>query len=125
LPTELEPGPLPEQSRVRDSEGKVLATFFHQNRIVVPLSEIAPVMQQAVIAIEDRRFYEHNGIAAEGMARAFVNNLGDRPTQGGSTLTQQYVKNVLIQAADAAGDDEGVQAAQDDSYARKLREAKL
>lgn len=129
LPTDLEPQELSQQSRIWSADGTLLATFYHRNRIVVPLEEIAPVMQQAVIAVEDRRFYDHAGVDVEGMGRALRTNLFSDDTEGGSTLTQQYVKNVLIDAADARGDAQAVQDAMVSTgtagIARKLEEAKL
>ncbi|MEG3614634.1 transglycosylase domain-containing protein [Isoptericola haloaureus] len=125
VPAELEPRPLSQQSRIYASNGKLLATFYYQNRIVKPLDEISEHMQNAVIAIEDERFYEHNGVDAQGITRAVVNNLTSEDTQGASTLTQQYVKNVLIEAALQDGDQFGVIAAHESTIDRKLREAKM
>ncbi len=126
VPDELEPGPLSQQSRIYASDGSLLATFYAQNRIVVPLDQVSEAMQNAVVAIEDERFWQHGGVDVRGITRALANNLGnDNSTQGASTLTQQYVKNVLIEEALAADDPFGVLEAQEDSMSRKLREAKL
>ena len=125
LPTDLEPGALSQASYIYASDGTLLATFYDQNREVVPLASISPYLQNAVIATEDRRFFSHGGIDPRGMTRAAVNNLMDRGTQGASTLTQQYVKNVLIEKANSVGDIAGVNAAKESSIDRKLREAKL
>lgn len=126
LPADLEPGPLAEQSRVYANDGTtLLATFYTENRIVVPLDQVSPYMQNAVIAIEDKRFWEHGGVDVEGIPRAVVNNAMDLPTQGASTLTQQYVKNVLIEQAVREDDAMGIWQAREDSLARKAREAKL
>ncbi|WP_285108038.1 transglycosylase domain-containing protein [Promicromonospora sp. MEB111] len=126
VPAELVPGPLSEQSQIYASDGKTkLATFYAQNRIVVPLDKVSANMRNAVIAIEDERFYTHGGVDPEGISRAAVQNFGGGDTQGASTLTQQYVKNVLIEEADRAGDTFGVLEAREDSLTRKLREAKL
>ncbi|MBD5786145.1 transglycosylase domain-containing protein [Cellulosimicrobium terreum] len=126
LPEDLEPGPLAELSRVYANDGKTeLATFYTENRIVVPLDNVSDNMKHAVIAIEDKRFYEHGGVDLEGIPRAAVNNVLKRPTQGASTLTQQYVKNVLIEQAVRNDDDLGVWEAKEDSLSRKAREAKL
>lgn len=125
VPDELEPGPLSQQSRIYASDGSLLATFYAQNRIVVPLDEVSEAMQNAVVAIEDERFWEHGGVDVRGITRALANNLGGNSTQGASTLTQQYVKNVLIEQALVADDPFGVLEAQEDSMSRKLREAKL
>jgi len=78
---------------------KKLITNLHaeQNRIVVPLEKIPKYVQQAIIAIEDKRFYQHHGVDLEAIARALVENLTrGRIVEGGSTITQQYVKNVYI-----------------------------
>ncbi|MBO3094674.1 penicillin-binding protein [Cellulomonas dongxiuzhuiae] len=132
LPSELEQQPLPEKSEILAADGTLLATFFVQNRVVVPLSEIAPIMQQAVIAVEDRRFYEHSGVDPASMLRAAVSSgLGDK--QGASTLTQQYVKNVFLDAAERVEDpQEKIRLRAEakvnkgpEGIARKLREAKI
>lgn len=126
IPTELEPGELSEASYIYASDGvTLLARTYIENRIVVPLDKISINMQNAVIATEDRRFYSHGGIDPQGMTRAAMNNFTGGDTQGGSTLTQQYVKNVLIEKAATAGDDAGVLEAKAPTIERKLREAKL
>ncbi|MFP5333748.1 MAG: transglycosylase domain-containing protein [Actinomycetes bacterium] len=125
LPEELEPQPLSQQSRILWADGSVMATFYDQNRIVVPLSSVAPVLRQAVIAIEDERFYEHGGVDVRGISRAFVNNFSGGDTQGASTLTQQWVKNVLADRALREGGVEAYREVVDDDYGRKVREAKL
>ncbi|AEG45403.1 transglycosylase domain-containing protein [Isoptericola variabilis] len=125
VPDELEPGPLSQQSRIYASDGTLLATFYAQNRIVVSLDEVSEHMKNAVVAIEDERFWEHGGVDVRGITRALANNLGGNSTQGASTLTQQYVKNVLIEQAVVADDPFGVLEAREDSMSRKLREAKL
>jgi membrane peptidoglycan carboxypeptidase len=98
-----------------------MAVFYEQNRVYVPLGRIAPTLRQAVIAIEDARFFEHGGVDLRGTLRAVVTNAraGDIE-QGGSSLTQQYVKNVLIEAA---GEDRGaVEAARAQNVSRKIQE---
>lgn len=124
-PSELDVAPLNESSRIEASDGSLLAMFYTENRIMVPLEEISPYMQHAVISVEDRRFYEHNGVDPMGMLRAFISNSAGGDTQGGSTLTQQYVKNALLMDAVQRGDREAAAAATEQTYARKLREAKL
>ena len=134
LPTELEEQALSEKSTVLANDGTtVLATFFLENRIVVPLDQISPIMAQAVVATEDKRFFEHGGIDPTGMLRAAAKNALTTETEGASTLTQQYVKNVLIEAAAREGDvatrAAGIAAAREADgtagVSRKLREAKL
>ena len=132
LPSELEQRPLPEKSEILAADGTLLATFYAQNRNVVPLSEIAPIMQQAVIAVEDRRFYEHSGVDPAGMLRAAISSAAGAQ-QGASTLTQQYVKNVFLDAAERAEDEaerdrlraEAKVSKGAEGIARKLREAKI
>ena len=112
-----------QRSEVRDVNGDVLAYFYEENRVYVPLADIAPAMRQAIISIEDHRFYEHGPLDAVGTLRAFLSNLvAGGVTQGGSTITQQYVKMVQIEEAKKAGDEAGIRAAQDSSYGRKIRE---
>ena len=134
LPTELAQPGLPQKSTILAANGTLLATFYSQNRDVVPLTEISPMLQHAVIATEDKRFYEHAGVDPAGMLRAFVRNQASSGgQQGASTLTQQYVKNVLIEAALAKDTEAEKQAALEaargaegsEGIARKLREAKL
>ena len=94
-----------------------IATFYSQNRVYVPLAKISQEMQDAIVAIEDQRFYEHNGVDVRGTVRAVLaNSQAGAVTQGGSTLTQQYVKNVL-QAT--AKNKEEREAAAEDSVSRQ------
>ncbi|MCL6422437.1 penicillin-binding protein [Brachybacterium sp. JHP9] len=125
IPAELEVAPLNEASRIEAADGTLLATFYTENRIMVPLDQISPHMQHAVIAIEDRRFYEHGGIDFRGTIRALANNAASGNTQGGSTLTQQYVKNALLMDAVQKNDEAAMKEATAPTYSRKLREAKL
>ena len=86
------------------ANGKVLANFYDENRIYVPLNKIAPVMRQAQVAIEDHRYYEHGALDLNGTLRALVrNSTSDDGTQGGSSITQQYVKMVQIEACQTKG----------------------
>jgi len=89
---------LPVRSAILDRHGKVLAYFYPRNidRVPVDYSQISPVMRQAIVAIEDSRFYQHGAIDFRGTIRALVYNLEHKTVQGGSTLAQQYVKNVEI-----------------------------
>lgn len=125
LPTELAEVPLSATSTMYAADGTELATFFSENRIVVPLTDIAEIAQLAVVAVEDKRFYEHAGIDPRGMLRSFMVNQLTDSFQGGSTITQQYVKNVLIDQATRSGDAEALEANRSEDYNRKLREAKL
>lgn len=124
LPGEFKQTPLSQQSRVLASDGSLIVTPSDENRIIVPLSKVAPVMRQAQVAIEDSRFYEHGGVDLHGIARAFISNANGGSTQGASTLTQQYVKITLQENALRNNDKEAAQAATAKSYGRKLQELK-
>ncbi len=103
-----------ENSVIFDRNGTRLATLTNnEGRILVSSAEIAPAMKEAVVAIEDRRFYEHRGVDFQGIARALYQDvLAGSAQQGASTITQQFVKNAL--------------AAQDSrTIFQKLREAAL
>src|SRR5690625_6022389 len=71
-PSEREVEPLNEASRIEAADGSLLATFYPENRIMVPLDEISPHMQHAVQAVEDHRFYEHGGVDVRGTLRALA-----------------------------------------------------
>src|SRR5437762_12203466 len=102
---------LPGASIVLDGAGQPFTEVFEENqrRVWVPLADIPEHVQKAFIAAEDRRFYQHKGIDERGLIRAFIGNLASsgRP-QGGSTITQQIVKNLLV--------------GEDLTYERKIRE---
>ncbi|GIH59438.1 transglycosylase domain-containing protein [Microbispora siamensis] len=120
LPTPLREEPLPEVTRLLDRNGHQIAQFYYQNRQSVPLSAVAPVMRQAIVAIEDARFYEHGGLDIKGTLRAFVTNTragGIR--QGGSSISQQLVKNIMLNQAES--EQERAQALVR-SFRRKLDE---
>jgi penicillin-binding protein 1A len=104
----------PERTQVYDRQGRVIEVLKdEQDRIVVPLSQIAPILQQAVIAAEDARFYEHKGVDDRGIVRAAVTNLlSGEVSQGGSTITQQLVRNSYPDLKDI-------------SIVRKIKEAAL
>jgi membrane peptidoglycan carboxypeptidase len=124
LPSDLKQLPLPQVSKVVAANGDPIATFFSQDRRNVPLSEIPKDMQLAIISIEDVRFYEHNGVDPKGTLRALLHNTSSDSagTQGGSTLTQQLVKNILVEDARTPAQR---RAATSDTLARKVREAKF
>jgi len=81
LPTVLTVQQSPQISRVYAKDGTTLiATFYDENRKDTHLADVAPVMQQAMVAAEDTRFYKHHGVDAKGVARAFVANQGSGET---------------------------------------------
>ncbi|MBI1844665.1 MAG: transglycosylase domain-containing protein [Actinobacteria bacterium] len=80
-----------------DAKGRKLAELSNQeNRVSKKLDEMAPVLVDAVIAAEDRDFFSHRGVNGRAIARALIADLRGRSLQGGSTITQQYVKNVFL-----------------------------
>ncbi|GAY11599.1 transglycosylase domain-containing protein [Pseudonocardia sp. N23] len=121
--SDLESGVLPSASTVTDSSGNPIAYLFDQYRVPVNAAQISPAMKAAIVAIEDKRFYQHGGFDPLGAARALVNNSNGGATQGASTLTEQYVKNYDLYVA--ATTDAQRKAAVAPSYARKLKEAEL
>ena len=83
-----------------------------ENRVLVETEDIAPIMRQAIVSVEDQRFYEHNGIDLRGVARALWADVRSQSiVEGGSTITQQFVKNAYIR--------------NEQTLARKVREAAL
>lgn len=126
LPAELNEAPLAEPSKILDKNGTVLATFYAENRVPVKIDQISQNMKDAIISIEDERFYEHNGVDPRGIARAFLNNVTTSSQQGASTLTQQYVNNVLINDAVSKGVEQSkLTLSGNKNVQDKLREAKL
>ena len=121
LPAELKATPLAQRTRVLDRHGKLIATFYDENRVNVPLDKVAPIMREAIIAIEDYRFYEHGALDIKGTLRAFVNNQTSSGggTQGGSSITQQMAK--MTQLAQARTEAER-KAATENTYQRKIQE---
>ncbi len=120
LPRELQAQPLPQRSYITANDGTRIATLYTENRVVVPLDQISPMIQQAAIATEDARFYEHNGVDLKGAGRALVANsqAGD-VQQGSSTITMQYVRNQLITNAKTK---EQIEDARVRTIGRKLQE---
>src|SRR4051812_27811425 len=123
LPSALGDAVLVGNTVVLAADGSPLTYFYRDNRTPVGSDRIAPVMKQALVDIEDARFYEHHGIDLEGTLRALVSNLlAGTVREGGSTLTQQLVKQTLLQTAQSSEDR---QAATEQSVGRKLKEARL
>lgn len=120
LPQELETEQLPQRTEIKDKAGRTIATLYDQNRVNVPLRQISRTMVEAIVAIEDYRFYQHGALDVKGTLRAlFTNQAAGGVTQGGSSITQQLVKLTLLNQADT---DAERKAAIDDTYGRKLKE---
>ncbi|RSM91660.1 penicillin-binding protein [Kibdelosporangium aridum] len=114
---------LPGVTTITDRDGTPIATVFDQYRITVPGDKISAAMKNAIVSIEDRRFYQEHGIDPQGVARAAISDATGGDHQGGSTITQQLVKNYLINVADK--DNPAAQAAdRADTLTRKMREAR-
>ncbi len=124
LPANLKTPPLSQRTTILDAEGGTIATVYSRDRTVVDLKDISPYMQKAIVAIEDSRFYEHGAIDLKGVLRALNKNArSGEVSQGASTLTQQYVKNVFVEEA---GDDATkVAQATQQTIGRKIQELKL
>ncbi|MFM9274749.1 transglycosylase domain-containing protein [Pseudarthrobacter sp. NKDBFgelt] len=125
LPEELTVQPPSQSTKVLTADGQPIATFFAENRVRIPLDQMSPHIKDAIIAIEDSRFYEHAGIDPQGIVRAVVSNLTQGGQQGASTITQQYVTNVINEARLSQDrPDEVILSGQKD-VGDKLREMKL
>lgn len=99
-------------SFIYDSEGNLITDYKGtEDRIMVSIDEIPEMLQNAFIAVEDARFYEHNGVDVKRIAGALVANFTSGSTQGGSTITQQLIKQTVLSS--------------EQSYKRKLQEAYL
>ncbi|MCY0905573.1 transglycosylase domain-containing protein [Arthrobacter sp. H14-L1] len=124
LPGELKIDAPAQSTKVLANDGSVLATFYDQNRQQVGLDAMSPFIKEGIVAIEDSRFYEHGGIDSTGILRALVATAqGGR--QGASTLTQQYVNNVIIQAQEAKGNTAAIKFGDQKTVGDKVREMKL
>jgi membrane peptidoglycan carboxypeptidase len=122
-PLELTEEPPAGNSVMLAANGEVITSFYDENREPVTGDRIAEIMKHAMVAIEDARFYDHHGLDVQGTLRAIVTNLAAGGVQeGGSTLTQQLVKQTLLQTAPTP---EERAAAVEQTLGRKLREARL
>ncbi|HCA85912.1 MAG TPA: penicillin-binding protein [Streptomyces sp.] len=123
IPANLKRPPLSQKTTILDSEGGLIASVYSRDRTVVPLEKISPYLRQAIVAIEDSRFYEHGAIDLKGILRALNKNAqSGEVSEGASTLTQQYVKNVFVE--EAGNDEEKFRAATQQTLGRKIQELK-
>ncbi|GAA1154174.1 transglycosylase domain-containing protein [Streptomyces hebeiensis] len=123
IPANLKTPPLSQRTTILDSEGGRIATVYSRDRTVVPIEDISPYMQKAIVAIEDSRFYKHGAIDLKGVLRAVNRNAqSGGVAQGASTLTQQYVKNVFVE--EAGDDPTKVAQATQQTLGRKIQELK-
>ncbi len=121
---DMKAGNTPGVTTIKDAQGNAMAWIYDQRRYPVPSEEIAQSTKDAIVAIEDRRFYQHDGVDLQGTLRALLTDIAAGSVeQGASTLNQQYVKNYLL-LVDADTDSERAQATET-SIVRKLREMKM
>ena len=123
LPAQLLTPATSQATRIYANDGKTLiTTFYDEDRHDVALKQISPIMQQAIVAAEDTRFYEHGGVDTKGVLRALVaDSKSGGASQGASTLAMQYVRNALKEDPTLSAAEQ--QAATEDTLTRKIREA--
>ena len=113
-----------QASTVLASDGSTIATLYAQDRQIVGLEQMSPFIRNGVVAIEDDRFFEHGGVDVKGIARALVATLnGSR--QGASTITQQYVNNMLIEQLVAEGKSDQAKLGSEKTLVDKVKEIQL
>lgn len=125
LPSGLNVDPPSQSTKVLSADGKLIANFYAENRVRVSLAEMSPYIKDAIIAVEDRRFYEHAGVDPQGILRALSSNLTGGGRQGASTLTQQYVANVVTESLVSADRGDEVIRGGQKTIGDKIREIKL
>jgi membrane peptidoglycan carboxypeptidase len=135
---------LPQRSEILDRNGHLLAyvygvdmpyynsasrasviQYYGWDRLPVTYSQLGQNTVNAIVAIEDSRYWVHGAIDLRGTIRAAINDIEHKPVQGGSTIAQQYVKNVLLLSAEMAGNLPAEKAAYADTLNRKLNELRL
>lgn len=123
---DLAKGELPLVTTITDMNGDPIAYLYDQYRIPLESKQISDTMKAAILSIEDKRFYEHQGVDWQGITRAAAKaGLDGGATQGASTLTQQYVKNYTAFVLGAGNEEEAWAKATEVSVGRKLREARV
>ncbi|MCC3770866.1 penicillin-binding protein [Streptomyces sp. UNOC14_S4] len=123
IPASFKTPRLSQRTIILDAQGGEIAKVYSRDRTVVPLNEISPYMQKALVDIEDARFYEHGAVDLKGVLRALSKNAqSGGVSEGASTLTQQYVKNIFVE--EAGDDPDKVAVAQQQTLGRKVKELK-
>jgi len=86
-----------QATKIYSADGKLLARLYLENRTVIPISAVATDLAEAIVAVEDERFYQHGGVDVPGIMRAAITNAqaGDA-SEGASTITQQYIRNTIL-----------------------------
>lgn len=124
LPAELAREALAQPTKILAKDDSLIATLYEENRQPVTLDQVSPEMKDALIAIEDYRFYDHGGVDLEGIFGAIASNVTSGTRRGASTLTQQFVTNVLNDSARQNGGTV-VLNGKEKGVGDKLREMKL
>jgi len=120
---QLREGSLDQTTRIYDRNGVQISSLYQENRTIVALAKIAPALQDATISVEDRTFYSHQGVDYRRVVIAAAYDVTHRSSAlGGSTITQQLIKNDVLCATCAAG---GTSGSGDRSFSRKMRELLL
>lgn len=125
LPSELQTEALAQPSKILANDGSLIATVYAENRQPITLDQVSPTMIDAMLAIEDDRFYEHGGVDMQGILGALASNLTSNTNRGASTITQQYVNNVIIDTNLQNGKEVVLSGSADRKYGDKIREMKL
>lgn len=128
LPSYIKPVTASQASIIygyRNGKPVPVARFYNENRISVSYDQISPFFVNAVVSTEDPRYWQHAGVDFISLVRATLTNIKGGGGPGGSTITMQYVKNSLIEAAVIAGDQAGIDAARSRTTDRKIKEIKL
>jgi membrane peptidoglycan carboxypeptidase len=138
LPEFIEIGDQPQKNEIYATNGTnadgspiyvEVAQVYSQNREEVEWDQVSPFLKDAVVAGEDRRFYEHGGVDLQGVIRAAIGNASGSSKSGASTLSMQLVKNIYIQKALQEPTEEaqkaGIAEAQASTFDRKIKEMKL
>jgi membrane peptidoglycan carboxypeptidase len=124
LPAGLDVNPPAQATKVLASDGSVIARFYAEDRHNVSLANMSPYIRNGIVAIEDARFYQHGGIDPTGILRAIVATVqGGR--EGASTITQQYVNNVIIENLDTAGKTDQAKLGAPKTVGDKLKEMRM
>jgi membrane peptidoglycan carboxypeptidase len=124
IPDDFTTPQLPQRTTLVADDGSAIASTWsdYGNRVVLPMSDISQYMPDALVSIEDQRYYQHGGIDLRGTVRAMFNDSSGGAIQGGSDIAQQYVKNVLL--LEAGTDTVKQQEATEDTFTRKITELK-
>ena len=123
LPADLERATLATPTRILASDDSLIATLYEENRQPVTFDQISPHMVDAILAVEDNRFYEHGGVDVEGILGAVASNISRGTNRGASTITQQLVTNVLINSANERGEEATYSGSK--GVSDKIREIRL